>query len=270
MLLRSVALAVSVAAATAVVSAQPTRLPDVLSRATAYVEQFVDKFASVVADEEYEQAGDGRRRRRLHSEYLLVRYPGATQWLMFRDVLTVDGAAVSGREGRLTKLFLEPPASAVARAGEIARESARYNLADIGTLNHPLIALAFLQPDYQTRFRFRLGSVDTRVSPRARIVTYEESARPTLLRSNNNGNLVAFGRLWIDDETGAVLKTELKVGVGAFPIQIVTTFAADLAIGVHVPVEMQEYYPQRNGSVSGTARYSRYRRFVVRTDETVR
>ena len=61
---------------------------------------------------------------------------------MFRDTFEVDGKTVRAEPERLTKLFLEPPDDARRRGREITSASARYNLANIGTLNSPLLVLA--------------------------------------------------------------------------------------------------------------------------------
>ena len=57
-----------------------------------------------------------------------VRLRGEVPWGTFRDVFEVDGRTLPDRQDRLRRLFLEQPASALARANEIAHESARYNL----------------------------------------------------------------------------------------------------------------------------------------------
>ena len=96
-----------------------------------------------------------RKKRTLRSDLALVRYPGAAQWMLFRDVYEVDGKPVRGEaeQQRIMRLFLEPPRDALRRASDIARVGAAYNLLDIGTINHPLLAIAMLQLDYRTHFR---------------------------------------------------------------------------------------------------------------------
>jgi hypothetical protein len=84
----------------------------------------------------------------------------------------MDGKPVRERHERLTELFVMPPPNALARATEVARESARYNVINIGTLNTPLTAISFLQPSYQPRFRLSGGSIDRKVGPDARVIQY--------------------------------------------------------------------------------------------------
>ena len=179
-----------------------------------------------MAEEHYlQQTTNPRRSRRLRSDFLFVVFPGATHWFPFRDVLDVDGTPVQPEERqRLTRLFLDEPSNARRREEELRAAGARHNLADIGTLNNPVLALAFLQAEYQERFRFVRGPLETTLGPDVRLVRFEEVLRPTVLRAGANRDLPARGRVWIEEGTGAVVKTELEVGVGRFPSQVVTLF----------------------------------------------
>ena len=56
---------------------------------------------------------------------------------------------------------------------------------------------------------------------------------------------------------------------GLSPIQIETTFAYDEDLKVNVPREMKEWYPDRNGQITGVATYGRFRRFGVTVEERV-
>jgi hypothetical protein len=247
----------------------PSRAAALIDLAGAYVQRFVDRFSNVVAEEQYVQETTApRRKRTLKSDFLLVRFPGATEWHMFRDVFEVDGKSVRAeQEGRLAKLFLAPAEDALRRAADIRRAGAQYNLRDIGTLNNPLLALAYLQPGYRARFRFTLGGLQKSLGPEVRTVRFEEWQRPTVLRDNANGDLFSRGLMWIDGKTGVVVKTELEVGQQRAPPEIVTLFQFDEALGINVPVEMRDWYPDSGGEIRGTARYGRFRRFQVRTDE---
>src|SRR4029453_8916138 len=126
--------------------AQSPKVDELIPKATAYAHDFVDRFSNVVAEERYEQEITVPKRKRvLVSDFLLVKYPGNELWQSFRDVAEVDGKPVRDREERLMKLFLQPSSNAVRRAAEISEASARYNLIDIGTINNPLLVMAFLQ-----------------------------------------------------------------------------------------------------------------------------
>jgi SHS2 domain-containing protein len=252
--------------------AQNPDLQTLLDKATVQVVDFVNRFSNVVAEETYvQQITRPRKKRTLRSDLALVMYPGATQWLVFRDVYEVDGKPVRGEaeQERITRLFLEPPASAVRRAAEIAQAGARHNLLDVGTINNPLLAIAMLQPHYRTHFRFNLAGLEKDLGPRVRTVRFVEYQRPTILKVNANGDLPVQGLMWIDELTGRVVKTELDFGLSRTPPEVVTLFKFDEELGIDVPAEMRDWYPDAAGELRGFATYGKFRRFQVRTDATV-
>jgi hypothetical protein len=276
---RRLVLALSVGIAVSTVprlAAPQTTTADILPRATTYVQDFISRFANVVAEERYSQRiTSPNRRRELLSDFLLVRLAETGDWQAFRDVFEVDGKPVRDREARLTKLLLTPSRNAFQQAAAIANESARQNLADIGTLNNPLIALSFLQPRYQPRFRFLPARLDKKLGTDVWLIQFQEFVVPTILKGNANRDLPSRGRLWIEGATGRVVKTELEIGsnsarFGLTPISIATTYAFDEALGLNVPVEMQEFYPQGDNQFTSVAKYGRFRRFDVKTEETVK
>jgi hypothetical protein len=232
---------------------------DLIARATAYVGAFIDRFTNIVAEEHYvQQTYAPRRRREMRSDFLLVKPPGLQEWYQFRDVFEVDGSPVRDRQDRLARLFLERPADALARGFEVTRESARYNLEDVGTLNKPLMGIVLLQQQYVSRFRFTTGPLDKAVGAGVRVVQYNEWVRPTILKAAQaNGDLPAKGRHWIEEGTGRVMKSEIVVRGET----VVTTFRFDDDLQIDVPMMMEDNL--------GTATYSRFRRFGVQTEERV-
>jgi hypothetical protein len=269
----------------AVLIAQPQRpaVDTLLTRATTYVQQFVAGFANVVAEERYVQestipphtGGPGLTQsfrpaivshRAMRSDFLLVRRGEADSFETFRDVWEVDGQEVPGSHDRLTTLLFEPSQSALDQAWKLARESARFNLVPSRTLNTPLVALAFLQPRYQSRFRFSLGKADPESGSNVWVIEYRERARPTILRTMDDHDLPASGRIWIERETGRVVKTELAVSADD---RIVTSFRFDDRFDIAVPFEMRESYSSRGVSYLGVATYGQFRRFAVSTAEKI-
>src|SRR5262245_28936191 len=113
--------------------AQDSKVEELMAKTAAYVATFVDAFSNVVAEETLiQETTIPRRKRTMRSDYLLVRYPGDSQWQSFRDVAEVDGKPVRDKEERITKLFLEPAQGATRRARELQEAGARYNLLNIG------------------------------------------------------------------------------------------------------------------------------------------
>lgn len=262
---------IAAASASDAALAQAPKPEELVAKATAYVHDFVNRFSNVVAEETYQQEITVPRRKRvLTSDFLLVRHPNDDMWLGLRDVTAVDGTPVGDRESRILKLFVEPNPNQVGRAREMASASSRYNLLDIGSLNNPLVAMAFLQRQYADRFRFTVAGLDKKLGPDVRQVRFVEFRQPTLLKGNGNADVQARGLYWIEEGTGRVVKTELQLGTSAFPIRIVTTYAFDEELGINVPATMEDWYPERDGEFRGKATYGKFRRFQVQTSERIK
>lgn len=250
-----------------------------LDRAAAYVHEFVVSFSNVVAEEDFRQEWLNGERRRLTSEFLLVRYPGASSvWLAFRDVVAVNGQAVRDQQQRVTRLFLEPFDDAVRRAEEITREASRHSLAELGPLSSPLAVVAWLQAGYQSDFTFKAGGRDVVNGVAVRRLDLEQivapSANPAAARI-----VPVRGVAWIDEASGRVVKTEARSGLAPNTTIITTTFRFDEGLGIDVPSEMRDSRVRPiagravlsggRDSFTGVATYRRFRRFQVRTDEAI-
>lgn len=265
----AVVIAVScVALWTAPLEAQ-SKLPDIVRRASEYVDNFVQQFTNVVAEERtVQEMRSPHRRRELRSDFLLVRPAGAPGWYQFRDVIEVDGKAIGGREDRLTKLFLNPSANQLDQAREISAEGDKYDLTGGGAMYQPLLVIGFLQSRYAGRFRYTVGRVDKDSGPSVRIVLFEEWSRPTILTTGRaNQDSPSHGRFLIDEPTGRVVSTEFDLGRGPLPRQVVTSFRFDDTLKMIVPSEMRE---RIGGDSPVVATYSRFRRFTVNTAESLR
>lgn len=252
-------------------AARESSVKELIPKATVYSHQFIDRFSNVVAEERYEQQITiPRRKRMLLSDFLLVKYPGDLLWQTFRDVAEVDGKPVRDRQDRMMKLFLEPSSSALRRASELGRASARHNLVDVGTLSNPLLVMAFLQSQYVDRFRFNLAGLDKKIGPNVRIARFVEFQRPTILKLDAATDLFSRGLMWIEEDTGRVVKTELQVGGTMNMIRVTTQFVFDDELGINVPAVMEDVYPRSSaGEFRGKATYGKFRRFEVKTEETI-
>jgi len=265
------AVALASAASTSPSAAGPD-LQTVLDRATAYQSKFIKDFENVVAEELYlQEMSTPRRKRTIKSDYLFVKYPDVAGLMALRDPFEVDGKPVRDETsaGRMMKLFTSPVADAILRARALAQEGARYNLLDIGTLNNPVLTMAFLQPDYRPRFRWNLAGIDKDLGPTIRTVRFEEFRIPSILKMGANQDMLSRGLIWVDEETGRIVKTRLQAGPFRTPPEIVSTFRREESLGIDVPAEMKDWYPDNNGEVRGVATYSRFRRFAVQTDEAI-
>ena len=248
-------------------------LQTILDMASAYELKFVGAFENVVAEEVYvQEMSTPRRKRTIKSDYLFVRYPDVEGLMALRDPFEVDGKAVrdSTSADRMMKLFTSPVPNAVLRARALAQEGARYNLLDIGTMNNPVLTMVFLQSNYRARFRWNLAGIEKDLGPTIRAVRFEEFQVPSIIKTGANQDTLVRGLIWVDEQTGRVVRTRLQVGPFRIPPEIVTTFRHDDELGIDVPGEMKDWYPDRQGEIRGAATYGRFRRFQVKTEETLK
>jgi hypothetical protein len=276
--------------------AQPTSaVSDLLDKATAYVSEY-EKTLSLLVSEEYYvqeirrplnpgtnlsranpgggmQGGDVRSRRVLRSDYLLVQLGPGAGWMPFRDVFELDARAVRDREDRLAKLFLSNEAARFELADRLMEESTRHNLGNVQrTINIPTLALMFVHPRVRERFAFTADGEDLVDGRPVQRVRYRETAKPTLIKTTRGRDLVLEGQLWIDAETGAVVKTALTAADPAVRATVTVTFRRDEKLGIWAPERMDEYYKAYNAldEIFATATYSNVRQFQVSTDERIR
>jgi hypothetical protein len=294
--LRVAVLAAALIAAVPLAAQQPPADQDIdqlLARATWYSIDFVNKLSSVVAEERYIQDSNvalatvaipalgGRgaagmnssrgtsKHRELRADFLIVK-SGGEMWSPFRDVFEVDHIPIRDRDQRLAKLFLsaKPGVGVEEQAKAIAEESARYNLGAVQrTINNPVFALIFLQPDVRQRFKFSEGKADRKAAPDVRVIDYVEETRPTVIAGLPGQDMPAFGRFWIESSTGRVVKAEVRVEVKDVKANLTTTFRSDERLGIDVPSEFREEYDLRDGHVTGVASYTRFRKFEVKSTE---
>lgn len=278
-------------------AADPVTLDQLLNRAAWYLDYFIDQFENVVAEENYTQdstvllpsfmpfaGGRGApppptasemaraRHRDLRSDFLLVKSPETLDLIPFRDVIAVDGIPVRDREQRLARLFLNPTKDTIAHARDVAEEGARYNIGSMRTtLGNPMLGISVLQLTYQPRFRFSLGKEDRSVGANVWTVDYQEVTSPAMVHGEAGRDLFAHGRLWIDAQTGRVVKTELLVEQPTIRAKVTTIFRLDDRFAIAVPSEMREQYTLATGNTIKTvASYGRFRRFDVSSDEDIR
>jgi len=307
-------LACTVAACVIAVVAEPAAqqepaLDVVLDRAGAYVMEFQRQFSGIVAEERYLQEVkavgrgspcDGRGtpvamracfeqltypiRSELRSDLLLVKAGTPAEWMQYRDVFEVDGQPVRDRTDRLTRLFLDPSASSAGQIARILDESARHNIGDVRrNVNVPILALTFLLPANQPRFKFKrtkehmpttVGAVSDaqgvfRVSTEVWAVQYEEVQRGTMIHTTRHKDLPSRGRFWIEPSSGRVLMTELVARNRDVRATIDVSYQSEPLLGLLVPIEMREWYDNmRTGShAEAVATYGRFRQFQVNVDE---
>jgi hypothetical protein len=263
-------------------------LDQLVSRTAAYLVEYEQSLASVVAEERYDQlvqyyagtyggarvtasANQWQRRRRLVSDFLLVKVPGMPGWQPFRDVLEVDGQAVRDRESRLMDLLVNAAPHAIDQAARIAEESARYNIGNVSrTINVPTLPLVFLGQLNRPRFDLSLEGDRTIEDIETRGLAFKERQHPTLIRTTGDNDLDAAGVLWVEPVTGRVIQSVIRTDDGTLQSEITVTYRPDARLGIWVPARMKEIYKSASERVEGTATYAKYRRFKIETIEVIK
>jgi VWFA-related protein len=233
--------------------------PALQLRTASYVARVVGSLGNVVATEEFTLEDPDRR---VTSDFLLVRYPGSVRDLLsFRDVTHLNGAAVPGREEQLVALFVKPISIIRDRVRQITLAAE----AHVPPVLNPIFGLAFLQPDFQSRFELTVSDAGGDWPRQVKAVEFVEIARPTLLRAGPLGDLdlPTRGTAWIEEATGRILQTEVQVGSGRNATTIVTRFRVDDRLQIMVPELMRTRNP------AGVATYGNFRRFNVQTDTRI-
>jgi hypothetical protein len=251
-------------------------LDDLLAAAASYLDTYAKKFSAVVAEEQYTQTRKGPTgtvllsaqpsRRDLRSDVMLLNL-GDSDWTQFRDVYEVDNAAVRDHDTRLQGLFENPSAGTMSQAQRIADESASYNLGVTRNINVPTMALTYLSRGHQARSKFELAGSETIEDERAQIVKFRETATPSLIAAPY-GRVATSGRFWIVPVTGDVLRTELTLVVtnaGRLTGKTTVVYGAAPAMGLRVPIQMDEEYQRGDTVDRGHATYSNFRAFTVDT-----
>jgi hypothetical protein len=267
---------VALAAATVAAAPQDAALDAVLRQAAAYMAEYDRAVTAVVAHEDYVQTIPQEGRARQMKADLVMVADAQVGWMEFRDVFEVDGRAVRDRSDRAINLFLKPKADAFAQGRKIAEESARFNINPSRvsfnrTLNVPLTALRFLRGAGQPRSRWTLVRQDSVDGRTLQIVRFEELSKPRLIGSRTES--AARGGFWLEEATGAVVRSELFFGDGAVSASIRVEFANHPTIKLWLPVAMNEHYTLRaavSGTINGAAKYSNFRRFNVDTAVTIK
>jgi len=262
----------------------PPDLSTVLTRASAYLAEYVTSLSAVVSEERYEQnlhrkgersfaafTADLQVTQTLVSDYLLVAVPGTSEWLPFRDVYSVNGTPIRDRTDRLLRLFVEAPADAFEQALRIRNESSRYNLGSgFRDTNVPTFALQFLSDRRRRGLSITLSGRERRHDVEAVVVDVEETASPTAIVGADGRDVPARVRYWIDPADGRVLRTRLETRPGGWVNTIEVDFRFEPAMGLLVPDRMAELRKGGAETLVGRAVYTNFRRFQVDTSFEIR
>lgn len=271
-------------------------LATVLAEVGTYVRRFEQDFSFVISDERYEQHLQGRAywpgasetkpiaavTRRTEAEMAFLWLPDAKEWLGVRNVRTVDGSPVPDSEQRLERALKETNVEGLARLRQLRDESARFNIGQIQrNFSDPTLVLQFLDPDYQSHFKFRIVGREMVGGAETWKIGFEEQERPTLItagsadvysRGIGSGDLFSSGTVWVRPTDGTVLRTTLVLHIDTVycrttltnvTASVIVNFRLDPKLEMWVPVRMDERYAQirPQQTVTCVGIYSNFRHF---------
>lgn len=271
------ALAAIAAAPLAARAPDEPSLKDVVRRMGAYVQAYGEKASIVVATERYTQhvTGGGRpapEERITVADFAIVRAEGFGGWVGFRDVVEADGVRIDNHRDRLLTV-LSDVSGRLDEAKRLSQESARFNIGPVSRdFNVPTAVLFFFRPEYSERFKFKRKTVDPDGTWE---IAFEETQRPTLVRTPEGRSVPSEGSVWVNGADGTVLRTRLRItefgrGSGAFVrgsgVALVdVSYTRIAALGMWLPDTMTEAYEMTRGAsrerTTAEARYSDYRQF---------
>jgi hypothetical protein len=285
-------LSAMLAAASSVGTARAQAVPELIDRVRVFAEKYQRDAPSLVVEERYRQTVTLRRdldargsygpnqlvrpqaaapqHREMTSELVMVRLPASVGWVMLRDVLIVDNRRLRDNQERLLKLLQSPQPDAFARAAEVARESARFNLGRVErTINVPDVAIEYLLPRHAARMQVeppRRGTID---GIAVEMIRFREVRGPSIIRTPDGADLLAEGRVWVEPASGEIVRAELIVRDRLSTGTNVVDFRVDPRLMMRVPVKMTERYETRAELIEAVATYSNVRSFAVATTEKV-
>jgi hypothetical protein len=253
---------------------QDVPLETLLDRLASYIETYEEALSAVVSEEHYVQDVSGQSSlwpstRVLKSDFLLTK-AAEVGWVAFRDVFEVDGKPVQDRSDRLIELFIKPTGDSIDRVNRIVEESAKHNLGWVRrTVNVPTMVLQFAKRAEQERSQWRRGGRSNVRDLDLREVRFTERALPRMIQTLDNA--AAQGTFWIDEETGRVHRTEMRIATGNTSVVIGVSYAHEESIDMWLPVLMSERYSTpRQPVITGRAIYQNFRKFNVTVDTIIK
>lgn len=256
-----------------------TELDAVLQRAINYVAQYEEQLGNLIGNEEYVQNarwltvnGRGfpqvgkREQRRTSSDFLIIQV--GPEWQALRKINRVDGFRQKETEPAFEEAFDNSPRANAKRLLDMKAESTKINLGDVQRdINLPTFALKVLRKSEAGRFSFQRAGTSRIEGIQTWEIRFQEQTGRSLVVGGKGEILYSNGTLWIEPESGRVLKTEFKVenpyAAALIKGSSVVTYAMGKKVQMLVPVLMVELYETQYHSIDGRADYSNFRPFEV-------
>lgn len=248
---------------------QTTTIDEVMDRATAYAAQYEEQLTSIIADETYDQTAtvsrfrqngtlySDIRKRRLQADFLITTVDNSH--VAIRNVHQVDGMTIESA----SSISIESKDS----IPELLAESSRFNIGIQRNFNLPTFALEVLRNGNRKRFHFDRAGEEEINRVHVWKIAFNEVTGPALVRNLSGADFLSSGTLWIEPDSGRVLRTEMRSeGVSAGSPLTVTayvTYTSSADLGFLVPVTMVENYNQPHVTLECRAEYSNFHQFEV-------
>ena len=257
---------------------EPLDFDAVIQRASEYVAKYEEELGNLIGTEDYLQnvawkSINGRvgmiarrEQRRLSSDFLIIQI--GSQWQALRKTNRLDGSKIKEAQANFETVFDDSPAANTKRFNQMKADSTMYNIGGIRRdINLPTFALEVLRKSEISRFQFeKAGNAKIDGVPTWEL-RFRELVGWTLVHGHPGQQLFSHGTLWIEPESGRVLKTEFMVEnhFEQSPIQarMVVTYGPAKNLSVVVPIFMMEHYEDQYGSIDCRAEYSNFRKFEV-------
>lgn len=256
-----------------------SELDSVVQRAMDYVAQYEEQLGNLIGNEEYIQnaawlntGGRGyaqvgkRMQRRTSSDFLIIQM--GSEWAALRKVNRVDGFKEKETEPDFEDAFDNSPQANAKRLLGMKAESTRFNLGDVQRdINLPTFALKVLRKSEAGRFSFERAGANRIEGIQTWAIHFQERTGRSLVVGGKGETLYSNGTLWIDPETGRVLKTEFKVENPFASSTIkgvsIVTYGEGKKVQMLVPILMVERYETEFHTIDARADYSNFRPFEV-------
>ena len=284
-----------------VVPPQAPTLDVVLARAGAYVTGLCREFPLLLANEDYQQVlqpyGSNRtdlmrtgpmlgemglpKSRKSKAVYALVGLAEASAWNAYRDILEIDGKAVTSQKDRLASALSQseaPEAEARALATLAVAQNLGRTMRDVTVSTFGLVVV---MPMHRAGFEFTSKGEKRVGSETVWVVAFNETRRPPLSQTADGQPKPARGELWIEPATGRIVRTHVVFdSLDAYPdmklhperyedfprATIDVVFASDPALKAYLPVNMQEIYTRKDEVVTCKSTFTGYRRLERRPE----
>jgi hypothetical protein len=251
----------------------------VLQRATEYVTQYEEQLGNLIGAEEYVQnavwmnsGGRGyaqvgkKTQKRTSSDFLIIQV--GSEWTALRKFNRVDGFKEKEVEPAFEDVFDNSPQANAKRLSDMKAESTRHNLGDIRRdINLPTFALKVLRKSEVGRFSFERAGASRIEGIQTWAIRFQEQSGRSLVVGGKGEILYSSGTLWIEPETGRILKTEFNVENRYTPTPLkgssIVTYGEGKRVQMLVPLLMVERYETEFHTVQTRADYSNFRPFEV-------